>query len=1670
MENKKNKSLIKNILLLISLCFLIPEDISATHIVGGNITYKHVSGDIYQVKLVLRRDCFLGSPEAQFDDPASIGIFTGSGALAIWLANNGQLRIPFMTSDTLNEYIQSDCGFEGTQVCVHETIYQGNVFLPQRLGGYLLAYQRCCRNASLNNVLDPLETGSTYWVAVTEQSLTLKNSTPTFNQWPDVYICANKPLTFDHKATDKEGDSLVYKLCVPTLGATRVNPKPQPPSFPPYNNVLFAPPYSLSDMMGGVPLNIDRKTGEITANPNLVGQFLIGVCVEEYRNGVLLSTVRRDFQYNVRVCSQPPLAQFTTSESNCDGLTVEFYNNSLSSSAYQWDFNYPSTDPLFKSTQANPIFTFPQAGIYNVRLRATRNTDGCFDTILQTVAVFENKIVPDFTYALSGCNEDKDSLNLLLRDQSLFDQPGYSINSWNWQVTQNNNVKTYAGSSPNIDLYYIGNVDIRLEVFANNGCRSVVSKQIIIDDIVPELDFKIDYIGCPENDSVNIRLVNLSGPLNLYATIDKTAWSVNGKEYSGDSVVVTVPLVPKSLNITLLTNFYALCEVELSKTIQLTEPPQAAFSAIDADCTGLTIEFSNNSLNTSTYEWNFNFPDTSSLFISTETNPSFTFPNAGIYTIWLKSVRVSDGCIDTTVMTIGVFENKIVPDFTYSLSGCEEGIDSLKVLLSDVSIFNEPGYILSLWEWTVIQNGKEVNYSGVSPEILLSNAGIADVTLTVYATNGCEAKISKQIAVEDLIPELDFDYVLIGCPSDSIAEIKIINLSAALNPFATIASSEWNINNQVLSGDSIIINLPQYTKDFTVRLVTSFSSNCSTELTKTFDLSNLVPYTAFGYNPVECPDDGSIKIGLFYLDSIANDVQVSNIAWLAGTTGNQNQYTGTDIEIILPKDSLLLFSMSTTFANGCIDKLSNSFLPGPFATVKFGADPVLLCPGERKELLNNGNPDWTYTWSPSAGLDLTDPSNPKVVSDSNRTYMVTVSDGLCTVTDSVKVIVLEGGVLLDINADSVTCDGTVILNASGGVGPGTYSWGTDPAISQVIGTGQTISASFDGREKLFYVKFIGETCSTDPAVIKITNQVPSIEDLSPITLCREDTVRLTTLNLIPDHINIFNWDADEHIVSGANTSNPTIRIGSNENQPFYLNYEVTNQFGCVLKDSILFNITENPEIDFNFSLTACGEYQICFSTSGNYKGFAKWDFGDPNTTNDVSINGAPCYIYPDGGTYNVLLTNLVNVCPFKDVVKSVTVNPQIRLDEIPDKTLCIGDSIHIKATSNLQSVQYTWSDEAGVLITTGADFSGIFNEDTKLILKGTDIYGCTDSDTITVKYFKFQYSFDFKDSLCVNEPTSIKLNLTNPDLYEIQWSPSGIIVSGGTTVSPVINSGVDTTITVKVKHIVSGCEDKRDVAINVTSPFTFDVNADEVICLDVATGIEVVINNPNNYNYQWTPASLIISGANTINPQIKITEDQIFTVKVTNKLSGCSQTKDMQVIVGDEVFVEVNAEPDFTIFEGESLGIFVVDPVSGSMYKWSNGDAGISINVSPPETTSYQVTVTDINGCTAVDNVTVTVRTAKCDETDVFIPNAFTPNNDGNNDIFRVRSNFIDELELIIYNRWGQEVFRTTDKNTGWDGTFSGQELAPDAYAYYIRVLCINAEEYKKRGNVSLLR
>jgi len=157
-------------------------------------------------------------------------------------------------------------------------------------------------------------------------------------------------------------------------------------------DVVWAPGFNLSDLFGGGdPLTIDPNTGQMYAVPlPLVSQFLVGVCVKEYRDGELLSEVRRDFEFNVRICGRAPIAEAAPDAFlNCNSLDVQFSNNSISnflpfdSLEFTWLFDYPDTTLI--SNDVNPIFTYPQSGQYDVALAVTDGT--CVDTTFFTIGV-----------------------------------------------------------------------------------------------------------------------------------------------------------------------------------------------------------------------------------------------------------------------------------------------------------------------------------------------------------------------------------------------------------------------------------------------------------------------------------------------------------------------------------------------------------------------------------------------------------------------------------------------------------------------------------------------------------------------------------------------------------------------------------------------------------------------------------------------------------------------------------------------------------------------------------------------------------------------------------------------------------------------------------------------------------------------------------------------------------------------------------------------------------------------------------------------------------------------------------------------------------------------------------------------------------------------------------
>ena len=230
------------------------------------------------------------------------------------------------------------------------------------------------------------------------------------------------------------------------------------------------------------------------------------------------------------------------------------------------------------------------------------------------------------------------------------------------------------------------------------------------------------------------------------------------------------------------------------------------------------------------------------------------------------------------------------------------------------------------------------------------------------------------------------------------------------------------------------------------------------------------------------------------------------------------------------------------------------------------------------------------------------------------------------------------------------------------------------------------------------------------------------------------------------------------------------------------------------------------------------------------------------------------------------------------------------------------------------------------------------------------------------------------------------------------------------------------------------------------------------------------------YSFQWGPDSCVVDGGDTGNPTLQAAGAKQFSVTITYNELGCEFVENFDVDTTrfqvELDAVDENGVNTDTINKTEEVTVFVIDKMDDYTYEWSTGEVNTTgeITETPDSTTTYSVTVTDEMDCTATDMITIFVRQPICDDTDIFLPSAFTPNNDGINDVLFLRSNFVGEMEILIYDRWGEKVFSSTDQNMGWDGTYNGEPLSPDVYAFTLRVVCINLAEYSVRGNVSLMK
>ena len=234
----------------------------------------------------------------------------------------------------------------------------------------------------------------------------------------------------------------------------------------------------------------------------------------------------------------------------------------------------------------------------------------------------------------------------------------------------------------------------------------------------------------------------------------------------------------------------------------------------------------------------------------------------------------------------------------------------------------------------------------------------------------------------------------------------------------------------------------------------------------------------------------------------------------------------------------------------------------------------------------------------------------------------------------------------------------------------------DSTFATIIHEGDTLNTTLTGISETYYVQFTDKTCGDLILSFDVRMFVFDILFAEPYMICPGDTVDYPIFNLGEGPLT-YVWLADPHVVANDSTSTPLIGVGMDEVDDFEVIFIATSPTGCTYTDTVNFELMDNPIVDFTFELQECGNYTVCFDIIGEFNGFPNWDFGDTTVTTDVSIDTMPCYTYPGAGSYDILLSNLSPICPYEDVVKTITINDEISIDPIADQILCLNDTVSL---------------------------------------------------------------------------------------------------------------------------------------------------------------------------------------------------------------------------------------------------------------------------------------------------------------------------------------------------------------------------------------------------------
>lgn len=1365
-------------------------------------------------------------------------------------------------------------------------------------------------------------------------------------------------------------------------------------------------------------------------------------------------------------------SDFTVPPLLCQNTNVSFTNTSAPAPlASAW---FVDGLPAYSFQPALLNYAF-STGPHSVKLKNTFGT--CVDSAVKQVVVNPVPKLTGFVADIAGKCGSPVVVN--------FKDTTPTAVQWQWyfgdytpQVTQQTPSHTYA---------YDDNFSVTLTVKDAAGCSATVYKQVLIRK--PRVEITSPDVAL--NGSVQS-----CGPLNArFSTtssepITDYSWDFGDGTTSAQASPVhyygTMGTYYVSLNYTTANGCKG--QAKLTYPVAIHTKPRADFTvSTNTVCGNLPVTFTNTSTTygSPTFYTYTNWNMGNGYFAAfTNQTQSYThqFADTGTYTVSL--IMTDLVCADTMIKTAYV---KVLPPFP-KISGYTNTCDGTRGLVT----FTQTSRYANTWTWD-FGDGTSLTPTTNQPQVQHLYSASDRYKVVLSSTNG-QCTVRDSVYAMVLLkqhPVLSADKTEV-CSRDDYLKLTVSNMednvvtrtygygygfypwehsdgSYALNVLAPSSYANGVYN-------TIFWNFTPGKQGLNVSVL-SGGFNCR-------DTSNTIPLIVKGAVPGFKVLNNPCATGntLYLQDTTAGMYGVQPVSWQWNFGDGKPPVTynhGGQINYTYTWPGQYYVTLTVTDAAGCVSLTQQQVLVGsaslkaafttsatqvsPGTTVTFTNTSVSSDPGQTSYLWLFG--DGTQTASFNASKTYTQPGSYTV-----RLIATNAARG-CTDTAAVTILVKYVNAAFTYQNTFITaakCPPVLVRfsNTSNNISKILWDFG-DGATSTQFNPSHVYTAA---GKYFVTVQTFSDNGTVYTTLDSVVIGMPAARlSADALTGC---TVQQTTFKASAQAAVGYWWDFGDGAVQQTTDSSASHNyVHSGVYTPRLL---VQDNNGCAvsanLQDSIV--IDSLSVVLAPLPATVCAPRQLSFSAAvfsavpGRPLRY-RWDFGTANAA-DTSAGQSPVFTFSQPGTYIVHLTVWSAFGCIKDVSGTVVAYQGLGGIINGPAEICQGQSAQFSGATALPGQpQWQWTFWDGTTSTAQAPPPKKYDTPgTYPVQLAVSNNGCTDSLTanLLVNPLPAGILSQHEASLC--KGASVAITAANGAGYT--WSPvAGLNTTTGSTVIASPPSNVVYTVQAVSEK---GCLARDSIRLNVVQPFTLILPAQAAMC----KGGSVQLTASGADSYQWINNTGGLSATNVANPFASPVASAVYTVVGRDAQRCFSDTAGIAVTV--HPLPAVDAGPGAEILAGGSYQLLPTTSNDVTAYVWSPakylGCTTCAAPLSAPlEPVLYTLTASNAFGCSASDTVSVRLL---CGQSRIYIPNAFTPNNDGRNDKFLLTGQGIRLVKwLRIYDRWGGIIFERTnfnvnDQNAAWDGKQKGQPVPAGSYVYLAELSC-NESSYLQKGTVTVI-